>query len=251
MDTFACILCDVPGGILSRVAKLYVDDKRIAGDLQPELRQVTFLDPPAFSEHMEVSVPSVVASTTLDLNEENTARLCLTPQHATTQLSKRSIDSIDIFTDRVVGLAERQGDEPEFFAVSKFAHAGSDMSCTFGSTGLTESVSTSVAGDLEHVGIIDGLHDPSTAPTIIETYAAILSLFDRLQRTLNTTTTVSPSGVPECHTAIEERIFRANRRIFNACLRSCFEAIKSIGKRWGTVCHGVGVAHVEHRTVGD
>jgi hypothetical protein len=76
------------------------------------------------------------------------------------------------------------------------------MSCTFRGAGLTESISTPVAGDSIHVGIVHGLHDPSTTPARIETSTAIVRLFERLQCRLNTTTAVRPPGVTEDHAKI-------------------------------------------------
>jgi hypothetical protein len=48
VDALASVLRDVPGGIRSRVAKLDVDDERIAGDLQPRGRETFLFDPVAF-----------------------------------------------------------------------------------------------------------------------------------------------------------------------------------------------------------
>ena len=199
---------------------------------------------------MYMGMPTIVTATTFDLQKINSAFLRLCPQFPTSQFGEGLVDPVDVFADGIGSLAECQSDQSDGFAGRKFTHAGSDMSCTFGCTGLTESVSASVAGDLEHVWIIHGLHDPSTTPTIVETSAAILSLFDRLQGTLNTITTVSPSGVPESHTAIVRCIFRPSRRALRIVMRSCFEGIKSIGNSGVVVRHCGNLSKLQRRSAG-
>jgi hypothetical protein len=111
MDTFASVLRDVSGGVRSRVAKLNIDDERIAGDLQPCSRETFLFDPVAFGQHVQVSVPTVVTAATFDLDEEHAALLRLAPQYPTTELDESSIESVDIIGDRVVSLAEGQSDQ--------------------------------------------------------------------------------------------------------------------------------------------
>lgn len=250
MDAFASVLRDVPGGVRTRFAPLDIDDKRIAGNFQPDCRQRSLFDPSTFTENVHVRVPAVRSAATLDLDEEDTASLGFGPCDTSTQFREGSVESIDILGNGVIGLAERQSDQSEFPTFGKGAHAGSDMSRTFSGAWLTESISASVAGNSIHVGIIDGSQHPSMTAASIEASTTILRFLDRFQRTCNTTTAVSPSGVTEEYTDIGERILRAIRRSLSDCLRRCFEAIELIGTRVGGLCKCVGFTHCDCRAVG-
>jgi hypothetical protein len=240
VDTFASVLRDVPGGVRSRVAKLNIDDERIAGYLKPRGRETFLFDPVALGEHVQVSVPTVVTAATFDLDEEYAALLRLVPQYPTTKLHESSVQSIDVDSDGVVSLAEGQGDETELATLSELAHAGSDMSCTFRGTGLTESISTPVAGNSIHVRLINATQHPSVTTTATETGESVLSIVGSFQGSEHAITSGSPTGVTEGYAnfvvggAIKrprdsDRLLTTQRRDVSCRLQRCFEGIESIG----------------------
>ena len=94
----------------------------------PGSREIGLLDVVTFDDRMKMDVPTVIPLRTLDFQESDSALLRLRPQSTTTQLNEACVQPIDVFLHCPMGMTERQGDEPEFFAGSMIAHAGSDMS---------------------------------------------------------------------------------------------------------------------------
>lgn len=160
---------------------------------------------------MQVSVPSVLPTTTLDLDEEDATSLATRPETAAAEASETGIETIEVGREGESGSAEGESDETKLPSVGVVTHAGSDMTGTLGGTGSAESISTFVARHPVHVRVVHGLQDPSVRPTAIETSTAILRAFNPRQRRLHTTTTITPSGVPELHTRIGFEVIFALR----------------------------------------
>jgi hypothetical protein len=137
-------------------------------------------------------MPTIITAATFDLDEEYAALLRLAPQYPTTKPHESSVQSIDVDSDGVVSLAEGQSDETEMATFSKLAHAGSDMSCTFRGTGLTESISTPVACDSIHVRIIKATQHPSVTATATEAGESVLCIIEILQSSFHTVSTGHP-----------------------------------------------------------
>ena len=78
-----------------------------------------------------MGVPTVVAATSLDLDEVDAAVLGLLPCGTSAEFDEGSVEAVDVLFQRSLGLAEGEGDESEGSISCELSDAVSDMSSSF------------------------------------------------------------------------------------------------------------------------
>lgn len=235
-----CILGDVPGSIFPGVAKLYVDDEAVASDGVPCGLQGFAIDVSTFSEDMQVNVPTVVAPTPLDLDKKYAALLASRPETATTKSSESAVESIDIFGQGAVRLAQCQRDQSELSTGCECGDTGGDVAGSLPAAWITEAIFASIARQAEHAGIVSTTQHPAITTATPKAIEPILCIIETSKSSIDTGTTRRPATVTEDHPDLgavytigrlyaSERVAPTQQRSALIGVRSCFEGIKGKG----------------------
>ena len=163
------VLRDVGSGLVGVAAPCNVDDKRVAGDIEPELAEWSEREVFAFKDAVKVRMPAASKRLRFHFTDDASTGDFLIPELRTAEFGEGGVELVDALFEREVGGPDGDSQEAVLTRAEKTGDVASDHAGPEGGTRLAESVSAMVRSDGYSVGILLVTNDPGVLAASLET----------------------------------------------------------------------------------